>query len=152
MVDQLLQHRLVKNQVFRFLLSAGTGALVDVSAFHLFYHNIFERKTYDVFSFTVGNYTISLAISFFLGVVVNFLITRYLVFRESKSKPAKQFARFISVAIVGYFANWTLIKLFILKLDFNPDVARVMAISLLFFASYFIHKMFSFSLSLRHAS
>ena len=85
MVDQLLQHRLVKNQVFRFLLSAGTGALVDVSAFHLFYQNIFEQKTYNVLSFTLGNYTISLAISFFLGVVVNFLITRYLVFKESKS-------------------------------------------------------------------
>ena len=152
MVDQLLQHRLVKNQVFRFLLSAGTGALVDVSAFHLFYQNIFEQKTYNVLSFTLGNYTISLAISFFSGVVVNFLITRYLVFKESKSKPTKQFVRFISVAIVGYFANWTLVKLFILKFDFNPDVARVMAISILFFASYFIHKMFSFSLSLRHAS
>lgn len=152
MVDQLLQHRLVKNQVFRFLLSAGTGALVDVSAFHLFYQNIFEQKTYNVLSFTLGNYTISLAISFFLGVVVNFLITRYLVFKESKSKPTKQFVRFISVAIVGYFANWTLVKLFILKFDFNPDVARVMAISILFFASYFIHRMFSFSLSLRHAS
>ena len=152
MVDQLLQHRLVKNQVFRFLLSAGTGALVDVSAFHLFYQNIFEQKTYNVLSFTLGNYTISLAISFFLGVVVTFLITRYLVFKESKSKPTKQFVRFISVAIVGYFANWTLVKLFILKFDFNPDVARVMAISILFFASYFIHRMFSFSLSLRHAS
>ena len=152
MVDQLLQHRLVKNQVFRFLLSAGTGALVDVSAFHLFYQNIFEQKTYNVLSFTLGNYTISLAISFFLGVVVNFLITRYLVFKESKSKPTKQFVRFISVAIVGYFANWTLVKLFILKFDFNPDVARVMAILSLFFASYFIHKVFSFSLSLRHAS
>src|SRR5689334_2885558 len=138
MVDQLLQHKLVKNQVFRFLLSAGTGALVDVSAFHLFYQNIFEQKTYNVFSFTLGNYTISLAISFFLGVIVNFLVTRYLVFKESKSKPTKQFVRFISVAIVGYFANWTLVKLFILKFDFNPDIARVMAISILFFASYFI--------------
>ncbi len=152
MTDQTLAHKLLKNQVFRFVLSAGTGALVDVSAFHLFYHNIFESKTYQVLSLTLGNYTVSLAISFFLGVIVNFLITRYVVFNESKSKPSKQFIRFISVAIVGYFANWSIVKLFILKLNFDPDAARVIAICSLFFASYFIHKMFSFSLSLRHAA
>lgn len=152
MAEQTLWHRLLKNQLFRFVFSAGAGALVDVSAFHLFYHNIFESKTYRVLSFTLGNYTVSLAISFFLGVIVNFLITRYVVFHESKSKPSKQFIRFISVAIVGYFANWAIVKLFILKLNFDPDVARIIAISSLFFASYFIHKVFSFSLSLRNAS
>ena len=152
MTDQTLAHKMLKNQVFRFVLSAGTGALVDVSAFHLFYHNIFEKKTYQVLSLTLGNYTLSLAISFFLGVIVNFLITRYVVFNESQSKPSKQFMRFISVAIVGYFANWAIVKMFILKLNFDPDVARVIAICSLFFASYFIHKMFSFSLSLRHAA
>jgi putative flippase GtrA len=152
MVNQVLEHKLVKNQIFRFVLSAGTGALVDVSAFHLFYNKIFESKTYQILSLTLGNYTLSLAISFFLGVVINFLITRYIVFQESKSKPSKQFIRFISVAIVGYFANWTIIKLFILKLNFDPDVARIIAILSLFFASYFIHKLFSFSLSLRDAS
>ena len=152
MAEQTITHKLLKNQLFRFVLSAGTGALVDVSAFHLFYHNIFESKTYQILSFTIGNYTVSLAISFFLGVIVNFLITRYIVFNESKLKPSKQFFRFISVAVVGYFANWAIVKFFILKLNFDPDVACIIAISSLFFASYFIHKVFSFSLSLRHAS
>jgi putative flippase GtrA len=152
MVERILEHKLVKNQVFRFVLSAGTGALVDVSAFHLFYHKIFESKTYQILTLTLGNYTLSLAISFFLGVITNFSITRYIVFQDSKLKPSKQFIRFISVAIIGYFANWAIIKLFILKFNFDPDAARIIAISSLFFASYFIHKVFSFSLSLRHAS
>jgi putative flippase GtrA len=152
MAEQTIGHKLFKSQVFRFVLSAGSGALVDVSAFHLFYHNIFDKKTYQILSLTIGNYTVSLAISFFLGVIVNFFMTRYIVFQESETKPSKQFIRFISVAIIGYFANWTIVKLFILKLNFDPDVARIIAISSLFFASYFIHKVFSFSLSLRHAS
>lgn len=152
MADQLLQHKLVKNQVFRFLLSAGSGALVDVSAFYLFYHNLLVQHTYQVLTYTVRNSTISLAISFFMGVIVNFLITRYLVFNESKLKASRQFVRFISVAIIGFFANLAIVKLMIQEFDVYPPVARVIAILSLFFASYFIHKVFSFNLSLRNAS
>ena len=153
MVNKELWHRLLKNQMFRFIISAGTGALVDVSAFYLFYHNLLVKHTYNILSFTVRNSTLSLAISFFMGVVVNFIITRSLVFHESKSKPSKQFTRFMLVALVGFIANLALVKIMIQVFDMYPPVARVIAISSLFFASYFIHKVFSFSLSLRnHAS
>ena len=76
-----LGNKLLKNQVIRFIFSAGIGFLVDVSAFYLFYHNLLVQKTYIIFSFPLRNSTVSLAISFFMGVVVNFLITRYFVFR-----------------------------------------------------------------------
>ncbi len=75
-------NKLLKNQVFRFVISAGAGFLVDVSAFYLFYHNLLVQRTYQIFSLTVRNSTLSLAISFCMGVIVNFLITRYLVFAE----------------------------------------------------------------------
>jgi putative flippase GtrA len=152
MVSQVLQHRLVKNQVFRFVFSAGVGFLVDISAFYLLYHNLLSQHTYQVFSFTVRNFSLSLAISFFLGVIVNFLITKFLVFHESQSRSSKQFIRFVAVAIIGFFANLTVVKLLIQEMDVYPPYARVMAALSLFFASYFIHKVFSFSLSLRHAS
>jgi putative flippase GtrA len=150
MAELTLGRKIVKNQVFRFVFSAGIGFLVDISAFYLFYHNLFEQKTYGVLSFTIRNSTLSLAISFSLGVLVNFLITRYLVFTESKTSPSKQFIRFASVAIIGFFANLMAIKLLIQSLSMYPPIARIVAALSLFFASYFVHKFFSFSLSLRH--
>jgi len=152
MVSQVLQHKLVKNQVFRFVFSAGVGFLVDISAFYLLYHNLLSQHTYKVFSFTVRNFSLSLAISFFLGVIVNFLITKFLVFHESQTRSSKQFVRFVLVATIGFFANLTVVKLLIQEMDVYPPYARVIAALSLFFASYFIHKMFSFSLSLRYAS
>ena len=152
MVEQLLQHKLVKNQVFRFVFSAGIGFLVDISAFYLFYHNLLAQHTYQILSYTVRNSTLSLAISFFMGVLVNFLITKFLVFHESPSKSSKQFIRFVSVAVIGFFANLAVVKILIQSFGIYPPYARVMAALSLFFASYFIHKVFSFSLSLRHAS
>jgi putative flippase GtrA len=152
MVKRVLEHKLFKNQVFRFVFSAGIGFLVDISAFYLFYHNLLKQHTYQIFTHTVRNSTLSLAISFFMGVVVNFLITKYLVFNESKSKSSKQFIRFALVAIIGFAANLAVVKFLIQTFGVYPPTARIMAALSLFFASYFIHKVFSFSLSLRHAS
>ncbi|WP_295711727.1 GtrA family protein [Mucilaginibacter sp.] len=143
-------YRLLDNQVFRFVLSAGVGFLVDISAFYLFYHNLLVRHTYPIGSITVRNSTLSLAISFALGVIVNFLVTRYLVFTESKLSAYKQFFRFASVACIGFFANLFVIKVLIQVFGIYPPLARIGAALSLFFASFFIHKVFSFSLSLRH--
>ena len=149
MADNKSKGSLIHNQVFRFVVSAGAGFLVDVSAFYLFYHNLLIEHTYRIFGLTVRNYTVSLALSFFMGVVVNFLITRYMVFNEYKSAPRKQFFRFVTVAIIGFFANLSVVKILIQTCSFNPTVARISAALSLFFASFFIHKVFSFSLSLK---
>jgi len=150
MVEKTLSHKIIKNQVLRFVLSAGAGFLVDISAFYLFYHTILTQKAYDIFNTRVSNYAISFTISFFLGVMVNFLMTKYVVFSESKLAPVKQFVRFVSVAIIGYFANLGLIEFMVKDLTIHPLIARPAAALSLFFASFFIHKLFSFSLSLRH--
>lgn len=145
-----LGKELLKNQVIRFVLSAGAGFLVDITVFYLFYHNLLTQKTYNILFLVVRNSTLSLSISFFLGVLVNFSITRYFVFSESKSSSSKQFFRFISVAFIGYFANLGVLQLFIRHFHMYPPVARIITALSLFFASYFVHKAFSFSLSLRH--
>jgi putative flippase GtrA len=150
MAELTFTQKLVKNQVVRFIFSAGVGFLVDISVFYLLYHNLLTEHTYQLMSVTLRNSTVSLAVSFFLGVVVNFLITRYLVFNESKSRASKQFFRFVLVAIVGFFANLMVVDILIRYLGMYPPVARPLAALSLFFASFFIHKIFSFSLSLRH--
>ena len=150
MGNPTIAEKIAKNQVVRFVLSAGSGFLVDIGVFSLFYHNLLVQHTYQILFFTVRNYTLSFSISFFLGVLVNFLITRYFVFSESTLKPHKQFIRFILVAIIGYFANLAVLKFFIQSLHIYPLVARPAAALSLFFLSFFVHKFFSFSLSLRH--
>ncbi|HVS91578.1 MAG TPA: GtrA family protein [Mucilaginibacter sp.] len=149
MVNKVLAAKLAQNQVVRFVFSAGVGFLVDISVFYLLYHNLLTERTYQLMSVTLRNSTVSLAVSFFLGVVVNFLITRYMVFSESKSRPSKQFFRFVLVAVIGFFANLAVVDVLIRYLGMYPPVARPLAALSLFFASFFIHKLFSFSLSLR---
>lgn len=141
--------KIAKNQVARFILSAGMGFLVDISSFFLFFYYVFTQRNYNLF-IRVNNSTLSLAISFTLGVLVNFLITKYLVFTESQTSAYKQFFRFAVVATVGFFANLGLIEICIHYFNMYPPLARPLAALSLFFASYFVHKFFSFSLALRH--
>src|ERR1700743_2195756 len=84
------------------------------------------------------------------GKTKYFVITKYLVFPESRSSSGKQFFRFVSVAIIGFFANLGMIDVFIHYFNMYPPLARPLAMLSLFFASFFIHKFFSFSLALRH--
>jgi putative flippase GtrA len=144
-----LWSKITKSPAVRFLLSAGAGFAVDIAAFYLLYHNLFEQKTYGLLSYTIRNSTLSLSISFFLGVMVNFIMTRYLVFNQSKLPAYKQFIRFISVAAIGFFANLMVLKFMIQQLNIYPPLARIFTALSLFAASYFIHKFFSFNLSLR---
>jgi len=145
-----LGKKLLKNQLIRFVLSAGVGFLADISAFYLFYNNLFTEKKYIIFSFIISNYFLSLAISFYLGVIIIFIITRYFVFTESTSSSSKQFLRFSAVAILGFFANLGVLEWLVKDLNMYPPLARITAALSLFFASFFVHKFFSFSLSLRH--
>lgn len=141
--------RISQNKFVRFLLSAGSGFLVDVLAFRVLERYVFTEKVYVLFSHRTSNIALTLIVSFTLGVMVNFLVTRYLVFNESRLPFAQQFMRFGLVAFVGYFANLEVLKLFVKYLYLDPTVARITAALSLFFASFFVHKVFSFNLSLR---
>lgn len=148
MSGKTVGQKILSNQIFRFVFSAGMGFLVDISAYWVLYNFIFKQHDYLIVNHRVSNYLLSLAISFFMGVVVNFLINRYIVFSESKLPPVNQFIRFISVAIIGFFANMGVLQLMVRYLHLYPPVARICAALSLFFASFFVHKLFSFNLKL----
>ncbi|MCJ8209668.1 GtrA family protein [Mucilaginibacter sp. RS28] len=141
--------QLMRNQIFRFVISAGTGFLVDIIAYYVLYNFVFTAHSYQIINHSVSNYLLSLIISFFMGVLVNFLINRFLVFSESTLAPYKQAIRFFSVAIIGFFANMLVLKFMVTIVHLYPPVARIAAALSLFFASFFVHKLFSFNLKLR---
>ena len=150
MPEKTIWNKILESQVLRFIISAGIGFIVDIGSFNIFYYFLFKSNSYQIINYTVSNYALAFCISYCLGVIVNFLITRYLVFSESKLPPAQQFTRFISVAFIGFFANLALLKVYVVLLYLPPPIARPAAALSLFFASFFIHKLFSFNLTLRH--
>lgn len=142
--------KLLDNQVVRFVLSAGVGFAVDMAAFDFFFYVVLKQASYHILGVDVSKYVLAFTIAFAMGVMVNFLITKFLVFSASTLSSTKQFFRFAGVATLGYFANLGILSLLIKHFNVYPAVARPSAALSLFFASFFIHKLFSFNLSLRH--
>ena len=147
MANVIARYRFFNNQAVRFVFSAGAGFLMDISVFRFLRLYILTDKTYRVAGFNVNNHSLQLTISFFSGVMVNFLISRYLVFAESQTSATKQLVRFASISIVGYMASLGILNVLIGRAGMNPDLARLATALSLFSASFFIHKFFSFSLS-----
>ena len=143
-------NKLLDNQVVRFVLSAGVGFAVDMAAFDLFFYVVLKQKSFNILGVDVSKYVLAFTVAFAMGVMVNFLITKFLVFSASTLSANQQFFRFAGVATLGYFANLGILSLLINHFNVSPAIARPGAALSLFFASFFIHKLFSFNLSLRH--
>lgn len=144
------KNQTLREEIVRFVLSAGMGFVVDNIAYFILYRNVLEQHHYVILGHVFKNSTVSLFISFFLGVIVNFLMTRYIVFTESRTSFSKQLFRFLSVAFLGFFITVYLLNLIIRYFHFYPPVARITAMLSLFFLSFFVHKVFSFSLSIKN--
>ncbi len=74
-------------------------------------------------------------------------MTKYIVFNESKLSPQTQFFVFATIATIGLFASMLIMDLFVKPLHIYAPLARILTALSLFFASYFIHKFFTFDLS-----
>lgn len=141
--------KLLKNEVVRFLFSNGVGFILDAIIYFSSYYYYFKYHNTHVFGFTFSGDVTALFVSYIAQIGCNFLLTKYFVFSESKLSAGKQFFRFSLVALIGFFANLELLKLFVKLFKMYPPVARMAAALSLGIASYFIHKFFSFNLRKR---
>ena len=138
--------KFANHTVVKFFLSAGVAFLVDVLIYYFLVNFIFGNGKVYFFGKLHSPNNLSLTISYSIGVVVNFLITKYAVFTESRLKGRKQFLRFIGVAALGFFANYALLRFFIEYLDFYPTPSRIASALSLGVVSFFVHKFFTFKI------
>ena len=137
---------------FRYLVAAGVATLVDIGSYALLMEYVLEGIYFNI----VSAKTVGLVTSYSMGLVTNFLISKYYVFTESESKAFGQFARFTMVAILVFFANMYFMReLYALYgswelARFHPDVfsehllIRTVSAGTIAVFSFLSHKIFSF--------
>lgn len=137
-----------QSKVLRYFLSAGVATLVDVSMYFIAFNYIYEKIDIQVFnSFTISAATASLLLSYTMGLITNFLITKFLVFHESDLETHKQLFRYVLVAILVLVLNYLLMRFLIRNLEWFPTVARAVSAISIGVLSFIIHKTFSFRVS-----
>ncbi|CAN5408994.1 hypothetical protein BH11BAC2_BH11BAC2_16210 [soil metagenome] len=139
---------LLKSKVFRYFISAGIATWVDITVYFIAFNYIYEKSDIVVFEkITISAPTASLILSYTMGLITNFIITKFLVFKESDLETHKQLFRYVLVAMVVLVLNYGLMSVLIRTLHWYPTVARAVSAFGIGFLSFVIHKYFSFKVS-----
>jgi putative flippase GtrA len=132
----------------RYIISGGTATGVDVVSFFIIFNYILEKENLHFGHVQIGAHIASLCVSFTLGLITNFLITKYFVFNESNIRGREQFLRYMMVAVVTFFGNYFMMKLLVDVFNVWPTMARLIAVGTIAVLSYRLHKVFTFKVKL----
>ena len=137
-----------QSKVVRYFLSAGVATMVDISMYFIAFNYIYQKNDILLFSsFTIAASTASLLLSYTMGLITNFIITKFLVFHESDLETHKQLFRYILVALVILALNYVMMRFLIRNLEWYPTIARAVSAISIGLLSFIIHKTFSFRVS-----
>lgn len=121
--------------LIKYSLASLAGALVDLSGFAVF-SRLFPPGLYQIAAATVAARVLS--------SVVNFLLTRWLVF-QSKKKAARSAWRFAALCVVQALASAWLLTLAVHALPAVPALLlKIVVDTVLFFLSYYIQRRWIF--------
>ncbi len=133
----------IKKQFFRYLIAAGSGMTVDLIAYTILYHFILFHLHFPSF-----------IISFSLGLITNFLVSKFFVFSESELATKTQFKRFFLISIVVFLANLGFMQILYVqipriseslpKIPFYGGFVRLVAGGTIAIISFVSHKFLSF--------
>lgn len=137
--------KLLSSKVFRYFISAGIATWVDVLVYFLAYNYIYQKQDINLFdAFVISAPTAALALSYTAGLLTNFFITKYIVFKESDLETHKQLFRYVLVAIGVLFLNYIMMRLLIRNFHWYPTIARAVSALSVGMFSFVVHKSFSF--------
>ncbi|MBK9319248.1 MAG: GtrA family protein [Bacteroidetes bacterium] len=136
---------LLKSKIIRYLISAGLATWVDVVVYFVSFNYLYKKEDIDIFGFyTVSAPTASLILSYTIGLLTNFTLTKFLVFKESELETHKQLFRYVMVAILVLILNYFLMSFLIRQLEWYPTLARAVSAVSIGVLSFVVHKSFSF--------
>ena len=131
-------------QQFRYLACGGFMAVLDVCIFSLFYNTILHQNP-----FTIGNFSLTASLAaiwlpFPIGFTLSYLLSRYVVFHDTKLKNTTSFFRYILLVIACFILNSVLIHLFVDIVKWNAVFSKIMCTILIAGFSYLTQKYFTF--------
>lgn len=94
----------------RYLAAAGVATLADIVLFALGTAYVLTAPLALGDGLVLHNETAVFVCTYSLGVVINFLISKYYVFPESNVRTRVQFTRFVAVALLIFGANFLVMK------------------------------------------
>jgi putative flippase GtrA len=138
----------MKLKSVRYVLSGGIATGVDVFVFFVMINYVLQKTDLVFNHVQISAHVASLCVSFTLGLITNFLLTKYFVFSDSNIRGREQFVRYVLVATITFVGNYFMMKLLVEVFNIWPTFARLIAVGTIAILSFRLHKIFTFKIKL----
>jgi len=132
-IYKLFQNQDVKLFI-RYVIFAGFATLVDLGLL------------YSLTEFLHIWYFYSAIFSYFIGMITNYLLNKYLNFRNISKQIIPQFGLFAAVALVGLGLNQLILYYLVEFVKLWYMMAKIIAIFIVMFWSFYGHKKLTFNI------
>lgn len=113
--------------------AGGIATIVDLIVFYLWEHSLNLPYQWGV------------AVGYGCGMLTNFTLNKFLVFRNKSKAILSQFGAFCIVALIGLGLTYLLIMTFVEGLNMAPFAAKVVAVPIVLFWNFYGNKKATFS-------
>ncbi len=97
---------------------------------------ILELITFQLIYLSTSNYYAATIISFVVGVILNWIVGRLLVFGSSEHNPLKEFTMVLAASLVGVAIQVFVVYISVTILLFYPLIGKMLSIVFSFFWNY----------------
>jgi len=129
---------------FRYAACGGGNVVLDICLYFISYNFIFKKQEVDLGFIAFKPHIAALLVSLCITMPVGFLLSKYVVWTESKIKGRIQLFRYLVIVAINILLNYGFIKLFVERLHFYPTIAKIVTTSLIITFSYLSQKHYTF--------
>ncbi|TNE54934.1 MAG: GtrA family protein [Bacteroidetes bacterium] len=134
----------MNRQTYYYAACGGANTLLGFVIYYLCFHYFLHEENLDVGFYAMKPHIASFFISFIITFPIGFLLSKYIVWKESYLRGRQQLSRHILLVAVFVFMNYVLLKLFVEVFNWWPLPSQVLTTSIILVCSYLAQKYFSF--------
>jgi len=141
--------RMISLKTFRYGMSGGSNAVLNLVVFYLSYNYLFDRNNFLLAGFVITPYIAAYIVALAVTFPVGFLLNKYFVFQGVKGQVSKQLSLYAGLTITNIFLEYILLHLLIGRLNIPATLAQCFIIILLSGLSYLFQSYVTFRSSVR---
>ncbi len=137
--------KFIPRQTFRYAVSGGTNAALNLLVFFISYNFIFNSEVVYLGNIAITRYIAAYIVALSFSFPVGFSLNKYVVFQESDLKGRTQLFRYAAVTAMSIYFDYALLHFFVGYLGIWATPAQALIIAILSLFSYFFQTYVTFT-------
>ena len=131
-------------QTFRYAVCGCSNMVLDILLYYISYNFILHKQILDLSFYAFKPHIAALFMAFCVSFPTGFLLSKYVVFKDSFLRGRIQLFRYMLVVAINLLLNYSFLKVLVEYMQFYPTIARIFSTFFIVTFSYVSQKHFSF--------